>query len=169
LRANEWFGALSPADLASSFKPGFSLPREFEINPKDESRQLYQGQLEPDGNRLRIVAIEPLSKTNYRSAALLRDSPNGPLLRLASPVSALMVHRNAPGLNAPLNLVRIAPDGNRLWETNTGIGKLKQIIAGTHHVILIGERPAIPDKLSEPIMVLVQTTNGQAATVSLWR
>jgi hypothetical protein len=61
--------------------------------------------------------------------------------------------------------------GKALWSTNTNLYRftLKQILPGPQIIALIGERPPIPDKLSEPLLVLVDLTTGKQTTHSLWR
>jgi hypothetical protein len=72
-------------------------------------------------------------------------------------------------LFAPFTLTRLAPDGKAIWDTATGIGRLSQVLPGADTIALIGERTPVPNKLPEPILVLINTTNGTINTVSLWR
>jgi hypothetical protein len=46
---------------------------------------------------------------------------------------------------------------------------LKQVLPGADSIALIGERPPVPSKVSEPILVLFNTTTGATNIVSLWR
>lgn len=169
LSPTDWFGTLAAQDLSSSFKPGFSLPREFPVNPKDQPRQLFRGRIETNEVRPRIAAMDRISEVSYRSAVILRETNDAALLRLGNPDSVLMLHRASTELTAPFVLARITPEGKPIWTADTAIGTLKQILPDTNLVALIGERPSISNKLPEPILVFVNTTTGATNTVSLWR
>jgi hypothetical protein len=165
----DWFGALEAKAVNSTFKPGLSLPSDFPVGPKEESRQLYRGRLEAQGKRLQIVAMEPIPNASYRGAALLRSTYGGALLRLNGPDSVLLLHRAGTELFAPLTMSRIAPDGKVIWAGTTGVGKLQQIFVDTRAVVLVGERPRVAGKVPEPVMVFMNTDAGTAQTISLWR
>ncbi|MFO1502076.1 MAG: hypothetical protein U1G07_27505 [Verrucomicrobiota bacterium] len=165
----DWFGALSADEVASRFRVGSSLSRDFPVSSKDEPRQLYHGKIDPGENRARIAAMERISESTFRGASLLRDATGPPIWRLSNPDSVLMLHRESPSLTAPLALVRMTPDGKALWSASTGIDRLNQVLPDNATVVLIGERPPVPNKVSEPILVLIDTTTGATDTVSLWR
>lgn len=169
LTPTNWFGALSAAEAASNFKPGFSLPKEFPAGLKNEPRLLYQGRVEPVGARARIAGMERISETAYRNAAMLKDASGAGLLRLSNPDSVLLLHRASAELTAPWALERITTEGKSVWSTDTGIGTLKQILSDPQLIVLIGERPPVPNKVSEPILVLLNTDTAAVRTVSLWR
>ena len=100
-------------------------------------------------------------------ASLLTDEP----LRLTNPDSALMIHTSAPGQAGTLVVSRVDMQGKLLWSTDTGLHRfsLKQILPGEDVLAFVGERPPIPDKLSEPLIVLVDTQTGKLTTYTLWR
>lgn len=62
----------------------------------------------------------------------------------------------------------IGPSGETLWSVDTGIGKLVDILPDAEWPALVGERPRIPDKLSEPILVTIDARSGTMRTHSLW-
>jgi len=170
LASNEWFGVLAAKDLANSFKPGFSLPRDMSVNyAAKEQRQLYRGRIDPSAVRPRIETMESISPTIYQNAALVRSADGKAVLRLAAPDSVLLTHRSSLGADGTLLVARIDPNGQTLWTTDTGIGRLEQVLPDERITGLIGTRPAIPDKVPEPILVLVQTDTGKTTTISLWR
>jgi hypothetical protein len=70
---------------------------------------------------------------------------------------------------APYSLTRIATDGRPLWNAESSIGQLSQILAGSDTIALIGERPPVPDQVPEPILVLIESASGRTQIVSLWR
>jgi hypothetical protein len=166
---SEWI-AVATADAAKSdFKPGFSLTRDFTADEKDQVRQLYCGKVEIGEPRPRIETSERLIATEYRAATFLRAKPGGAILQAQNPDSLFLLHRAGKELFAPFTLTRIAPDGKPIWETTTGIGRLQQALPGADNIALIGERPPVPNKVPEPILVLINTASGTTNTISLWR
>jgi hypothetical protein len=169
LASNEWFGMLTAKDLASDFKPGFRAPLDSPFNPANELRQLYRGRLDGSAPRPRIEAMELIAETPYPNAALVRRADGAGLLRLAAPDSVLLTHRASAALNAPLLVSRATPDGKIIWTVDTGMGRLEQVLPGAEVIAFIGARPAVPNNVPEPILVLVNTGTGGLKTVSLWR
>lgn len=167
--SSEWIAVATAADAKSDFKPGFSLPRDFTAGEKDEVRQLYCGKVETSESRPRIETSERLSVTECRAATFLRTKPGGVILQAENPDSLFLLHRTGKELFAPFTLSRIAPDGKPIWDAATGIGRLQQVLPGADSIALIGERPPVPDKVPEPILVLINTASGATNTVSLWR
>lgn len=166
---SEWIAVATAADAKSDFKPGFSLPRDFTAGEKDHVRQLYYGKADTSGARPRIESSERLSETEYRAATFLRAKPGGAILQATNPDSLFLLHRTGQELFAPFTLTRLASDGKSIWDTATGIGRLQQVLPGTDSVALIGERPPVPNKVPEPILVLVNIATGATSTISLWR
>ena len=165
---SEWIAVATAADAKSDFKPGFSLPRDFTAGEKDHVRQLYCGKVDTGGARPRIETSERLSATEYRAAAFLRAKPGGLILQASDPASLFLLHRAGTELFAPFALTRIAPDGKPIWKTATGMGRLHQALPGADSIALIGERPSEPNKVPEPVLVLVNVATGATNTVSLW-
>lgn len=166
---NEWIAVATAKDAKSDFKPGFSLPRDFTAGEKDHVRQLYRGTANTSEPRPRIESSERLSEAEYRAATFLRAKPGGAILQATNPDSLFLLHRTGKELFAPFTLTRLAPDGKAIWDTATGIGRLQQVLPGTDSIALIGERPPVPNKVPEPILVLINTASGTDNTVSLWR
>jgi hypothetical protein len=166
---SEWIAVATAVDAKSDFKPSFSLPRDFTAGEKDQVRQLYYGKVDISGSRPRIESSERLSEAEYRAATFLRAKPGGAILQTQNPDSLFLLHRTGKELFAPFTLTRLAPDGKAIWDTATGIGRLQQVMPGADTIALIGERPPVTNKVSEPILVLINTANGTINTVSLWR
>ncbi len=169
ISSNEWIAVLTAGDAQDDFKPGFSLPRDFAADEKEQSRQLYHGRVRGGDSRPRIDSCERLSAADYRSAAFLRTNPGGALLRLPHPDSVLLLHRSKAGLGEPLTLTRLRPDGSAVWECSTGIGRLQQVLPAAESMALIGDRPGTPGKVPEPILVLINNATGATNAISLWR
>ncbi len=169
ISANEWIAVATPEDAKSDFKPGFSLPRDFTAGEKDRNRQLYRGTADTSEKRPPIQSSQRISETEYRKATFLRTKPGGPILQAPNPDSVFLLHCTGKELFAPYTLTRLTPDGKAIWNTATGIGRLEQVLPGSDVIALIGERPPVPNKVSEPILVLLNAMNGEIKTVTLWR
>lgn len=166
---DEWLGALAAKELTGSYKPGLSLPRDFSVNTAKESRQLYRARIATNDIRPRIESMDRLADTEYRTGAFIRSGRDATILRLSEPDSVLLTWRTSY-LKDGTNLVaRIALDGQVLWTSDTGIDYLKQILPGAEQTAFLGERPPVPNKVPEPILVLVHTATGATTTISLWR
>jgi hypothetical protein len=168
---NTWLGLHSEAERAGDFKPGKWIKPVESADTNREKRTLTKATLEPssDGTRYRIRAITPVADTEYLEAAFLRLNEKAEPLRLSEPNSMLMIHASAAG--GTLVVSCIDDQGNLLWTNDTGLDRftLKQILPGEHVLAFIGTRPPVPNKLSEPLIVLVDSKSGKLTTQSLWR
>ena len=63
---------------------------------------------------------------------------------------------------------RVDSSGAVGWSLDTGIGTLLQVLPDPATPAFIGERPRIPDQLSEPILVIIDAATGKLTTHSLW-
>jgi len=169
ISATEWIAIATAEDAKSDFKPGFSLPRDFTAGEKDRNRQLYRGTADTSQTRPPIQSSQRISEMEYRAATFLRAKPGGTLLRATDPDSLFLLSRPGTELFAPLTLTRLAPDGTAIWKSATGIGRLAQVLPGADCITLIGERPPVPNKVSEPILVMINPKTGATNTISLWR
>lgn len=169
ISSNEWIAIATPDDAKSDFKPGFSLPRDFTAGEKDRARQLYRGTADTSEARPPIQSVARVSETEYRAANFLRANYSGGLLRVTNPDSVFLIHRSGTELFAPYTLTRLALDGKVVWSAATGIGQLEQVLPGEKTIALKGERPPVPNKVPEPILVLVNVATGTVDVASLWR
>ncbi len=165
----EWIGALAAKELTGSFKPGLSLPRDFSASTGKESRQIHRARIATNDVRPRIETIGRLSETEYRAGAFIRSARGSAILRLTQPDSVLLTWRTSHLKDGTTLVARIEPNGQILWTADTGIDYLKQILPGVEMTAFIGERPPVPGKVPEPILVLVNTATGGITTHSLWR
>jgi hypothetical protein len=168
-----WLGLHSPAERTGSFKPGRWIKPVESAGEERVARQLSKATLEPSsgGARYRIRTMTPLGDAEFLEAAFLRMNDKAEPLRLENPSSALMIHTAASGGPRTLVVSRVDDQGNLLWSTDTGLDRfsLKQILPGADVLAFIGERPPIPNKLSEPLIVLVESRTGKLTSHSLWR
>jgi len=169
----EWLGVLSPKAAAVEYNPTSRLWRLNRAQDAKEPRSFYRSQLGPELERgiREILSQERVSTDEYLNAAFLRSDADADPLRLSDPVSFLMVYTSQPGLGGTLVVARVDAAGKILWKTDTGIDRftLSQFLPDARFAAFIGTRPQVPDKVSEPILVIVDNQSGAASTVSLWK
>lgn len=169
----EWLGVLSPKAAAVEYHPTSRLWRLNRAQDAKEPRSFYHSQLGPELEReiREILSQERVSTDEYLNAAFLRSDADADPLRLSEPVSFLMVYTSQPGLSGTLVVARVDAAGKIIWKTDTGIDRftLSQFLPDARFAAFIGARPQVPDKVSEPILVIVDNQSGAASAVSLWR
>ncbi|MES2625407.1 MAG: hypothetical protein V4628_09020 [Pseudomonadota bacterium] len=169
----EWLGLHSPQEAAREYQPGARLSRVNRAEDTKELRRFYQAQLGPEldrGNR-EILSLTPVADAEFLNAAFVRTAPDAEPLRLNSPESFLITYTSTPGLYGTLMLARVDVTGKIIWQADTGIDrfKLTQILPDVNKLAVIGTRPPLPGKVSEPILVIVDNQSGALATSSLWQ
>jgi len=60
----------------------------------------------------------------------------------------------------------LGTDGKASWTTDTGIGRLEQVLPDEGVIAFIGTHPAVPDKLPEPILVMIRWLDNDATVAS---
>lgn len=168
-----WLGLHSLDELAGDFRPGKWIRSVESAGEARVTRRLSKAVLEPssDGGRYRVRTVSSLSGTEFLEAAFLRIDEKSEPLRLKNPDSALMIHTSAPGQAGTLVVSRVDFEGKAIWSTDTGLDRfqLKQILPGADVLAFVGTRPPMPNKLSEPLVVFVETGTGKLTSQSLWR
>jgi hypothetical protein len=176
---NAWLGVLSQSDLEGSYRPGRWLRAvEGASDSPREVRRLMRGEFEEDsssdGAHWRIRSMTPISETEYRNASFLRLNEKSEPLRLSGPDSVLMLYSSGDGVS-PQSTLSVAnvevPSGRLLWTSDTGLDrfKLEQILPGEERTVFRGTRPPVPDKVSEPLLVILDHATGRLTTHSLWQ
>jgi len=171
--SGNWLGLHSAEELDEGFKPGEWLRPVERATDAKQQRRLCTAELEPSAERdyFQVRSIAPIGDTEYRNAAFLRmDERSGPV-RLVDPDGALMIYTSEPGLNGTVIVARVDMDGTVRWKADTGVERfqLRQVLPGNEAYAFVGTRPPIPDKLSEPLVVMVNNATGEVGTHSLWR
>lgn len=168
-----WLGVLSQSEREGSFSPKRWLRAVESADDAKQARRLCIGAFdsETDDGHRRIASMAPVNDTEYLNAAFLRMDAKSEPIRLSHPTGALMLYASAPGLKGTLMVARVDGDGNLLWAKDTAIDRfrLQQILPGERITAFVGTRIAIPDKVSEPIIVLLDHATGELSTRSLWR
>lgn len=168
-----WLGLHSADDLAGAFRSGRWVRPIENADETKSLRRLTRARLgaSSEGGRRRIDSIAPVSDTTYLSAAFLRMNATSEPLRLTSPDGALMIHTSAPGLAGTLVVSRVDANGEIVWSVDTGLDRfrLERILPGEDVVAFVGPRLPVPDVLSEPFVMLIDTKTGKLTTQTLWR
>ena len=106
------------------------------------------------------------------------DSPLPPRLERSlapipavNPAGSISVEASAPGLQGTAIVMRMDTAGEVLWRVDTGISRLglQQVLPGEESIALVGPRPPVPGKVSEPLLVIVDHASGRQVTHSLWQ
>lgn len=168
-----WLGLHSVAEAERDFKPGSGIKRVVHAEDAKQQRLLYSGVLDPDSSygRHPIISMTALNENSYFNAAFLRMAYEAEPIHMHDPDGALMIYTSAPGLNGTTVMARVDLAGNVVWKADTGIDRfhLQQILPGEGSTAFVGTRPPVPDKLSEPLMVIVEHSKGSIRTISLWQ
>ncbi len=97
----------------------------------------------------------------------VRVEIDGPLLSLVGG-ARLRLHETKRYRAGTVVASAVDANGAILWSVDTGIGKVLDILPDPEWPALVGERPRIPDKLPEPILVTIDARSGKTRTHSLW-
>jgi len=168
-----WLGLHSAMEVQRDFKPRSSLKRVVAAETTRQPRQFHRGVLEgtTSSEPYRIQSISPLGDTAYHNAAFLRRAAAAEPIQLSDPPSALMIHNSSATRASTLVVARVDFDGVVQWEVDTGIDhfNLGQILPGEDDTAFIGTRPPVLDRVSEPLLVIVEHASGKMRSESLWR
>lgn len=118
-----------------------------------------------------LLDEEGVQVAGYAGAALVRSGSGADAIRFSDPPGALLLYTSQPGAQGTAVVARVDEKGQPAWRVDTGISRfgLRQILPGERSTAFVGTRPPIPDKLSEPLLVIVDHRDGSQVTHSLWR
>lgn len=163
---DRWLGVHTPANMSASFREGFRAPVAADFERSAQARQLYTGALSVEGTNVRLGALQATGVDSLFNGAFVRSGREGGLLLLAG--NALMVHETKPRRAGTVVVSRVSASGDVAWSVDTGIGQLLGVLPDASWPAFVGERPRIPGQVPEPILVIVDASNGRATTRSLW-
>ncbi|MEO8589234.1 MAG: hypothetical protein ABI432_07700, partial [Flavobacteriales bacterium] len=170
---NTWLGLHSTAEVEGEFAPKKFVRRVVRQEDAKQMRRFHRGALDApvDDRYSRILSMESLGNEEYLNAAFLRMDAGSEPLRLGDPDGALLIYTSAPGLNGTAIIARVDTEGRIIWKVDTGIDRfsLSQILPGTNSMAFVGTRPPVPDKVSEPLLVIVENGTGRMVAHSLWQ
>ncbi len=169
----KWLGLHSSAEVEGEFAPKKFLRRVVRQVDAKGMRRFQRAELDDpvDDKYHRILSFTPLSDEEYLNAAFLRIDDRSEPMRLSDPDGALMAHTSEAGMNGKLMIARVDTAGKVIWNVDTGIDRLKlqQILPGNESFAFVGTRPPVADKVSEPLLVIVDSRTGAVIATSLWQ
>lgn len=168
----QWFGVISVDEAQGEYAPRKWLRRVTHAESAKRMRRFHRGSVgdKLDASR-RIVSMQAIDDAEYLNAAFLRQNRESEPFRLSDPDSAVMIHTSEPDLQGRLIVSRVSTEGRILWQVDSGMDRfsLSQILPGPEATVFVGSRPPVPDKLSEPLLVIVEHASGKTTTHTLWR
>jgi len=171
--SDTWLGLHSTFEVQSHFKPKSWVRRVLSADDDSEMRRLHLGALALDtsGKHASILSMTPIGIDLYLNAAFVRPNDTSEPVRLTDPDGALMLFTSAPGLRGTTMLARVDTSGSLRWKVDTALDRftLAQILPGERSTALVGTRLPVPDKVSEPLLVIVDNATGAVTTHSLWQ
>lgn len=166
LSPTEWFGVHSQAEIARDFRPDSAISKRHRAEPKSAARGIYRGQLTPADRGPLVKTMAQLGGDTFPDAALLCSADSQPM-RLAGPDGFLLACASAAGMDSTRLVVRVDLSGKVIWKADTGIAEFSQILPDARSFAFIGKRPALPGKLPEAILVIINVESGAVSTCSL--
>ena len=134
---------------------------------KPKSAQDVMADLATGDDALKLWLNDADTTGGKHRAAFVRGARMSENLQLAGG-GRLMIWETKPYRAGSVMAARVDSSGSVAWTVDTGIGKLLQVLPDPSTPAFIGERPRIPDQLSEPILVIVDAATGKLTTHSLW-
>jgi len=163
----KWLGVLTEAEARDGFGAGSTLSAAYPFDRSKEPRRFYSTEIDRVDGKPRVRQLEPLGGDGMLNAAFLRAARGGDILHLAGD-GFLLLYESKPYRAGSIMAARIDGTGKVVWTVDTGIGELREILPDPAFPVLIGEGPRIPDKVPEPLLVVVHASTGRLATHSLW-
>jgi hypothetical protein len=163
-----WIGVLSEEEAAGSFRDGTWLSSGYPLERSREPRRFYTTAVfQGEDGRPRIRKLVPLGGEGLLNAGFMRTKREGEALRLEGD-GFLLLWESKPHRAGTMMAARVDGTGKVLWTVDTGIGDVRELLPDPASPALIGERPRIPDKVPEPILVVLDAASGRLVTHSLW-
>lgn len=173
LDAQHWLGVLAAAEVERSYGPRQFVRRVVPATAGKHARRFQLADVEVDssGQYHRIARIAELRADDYQEAAFLRQDARSEPFRLQDPSGAVLLFTATPALGGTLVVARSTDDGRLLWRQDTGLDRfaLQQILPGAAATVFVGTRPRQPDRVPEPLAVVVEHQTGAMRAFSLWR
>lgn len=171
--SNTWFGLHSKQEVEGEFAPRKWLRQVVSAENGQQLRRFHRGELDPDSTTeyRRILSMTPLGEAEFLNAAFLRMDDKSEPLRLGEPDGSVMIYTSNPGRTSTLMMARVDLTGTVLWSVDTGLDRfdLQQILPGKTSMAFVGMRPPVPNKVREPLLVIVDVRTGKVESYSLWR
>ncbi|MBL8174317.1 MAG: hypothetical protein JNK48_06600 [Bryobacterales bacterium] len=132
--------------------------QEYEVEPETLRAAPAVGLRRPSG-------LEAIRATLGGPAADQYRRRPGPI----EGVERVTALRNKAGLDSTIALRRVDASGKEMWTVETGIADLDQVLPDARQIALVGRRVAVPNKVQEPVLAIVDVETGRLAAHSLWQ
>jgi len=168
----EWLGVLSQEEAQREYAPKKSLRRITHAESAKRTRRFHRGTVgDASGGIRQILSMQAIDEAEYLDAAFLRMNDASEPFRMRDPDGALMVYTSEPGLKGTLMMARVDTEGRIVWKVDTEIDRfaLSQILPGESATAFVGTRLPVPNRVSEPLLVIVEHATGKVRTHSLWQ
>jgi hypothetical protein len=173
LDQQHWLGVLAAAEVERSYGPRQFVRRVVPTAPGKQPRRFHAADVEADSTEryYRVARIAELTNVDYQQAAFLRQDEQSEPFRLQDPPGAVLLFSASAALGSTLVVARSTDEGQLLWQQDTGLDHfaLQQILPGATATVFVGTRPRQPDRVPEPLAVVVDHRTGELRSHSLWR
>jgi hypothetical protein len=128
---SEWFGLMSVEDAGKVGQFGAPTGRAIRDG---KTHGLW---------RVKDRIAQRVGSVEYLDAGLLREEKSARPVRLEGPAGYLVMHRSRLGQDGTLLVTRVDLEGKKIWEINTGIRKLDQVLPDAKYLGLVGDEPRV--------------------------
>jgi hypothetical protein len=162
-----WLGILEADDIPGAFREGFGANAAEHFERSQPPRRLHVATLRDGVRKPEFVTLQRTEVDSLYNGAFVRVAPDSGLLLLAGG-DVLMLHYARQYRAGTVLASRVAPDGHIVWQRDTGIHEITDILPDPDRPALIGTRDPVPGRLPETILVVFDAQGGEARTHSLW-
>ncbi|MEO7966667.1 MAG: hypothetical protein ABIT38_22440 [Gemmatimonadaceae bacterium] len=167
IAGNRWLGIHAPEDISGSYREGLRAPPTATFERSSPARHIYTGSLTTDGITARFAKLQLTSSDSMYDGAFVRAAADAELLALEGG-GWLTVHQTKPHRAGTYVVSRVEAEGRIIWQIDTGIAQLNDVLPNASWPAFVGTRPRVPGMVSEPILVIVDARNGHLTTRSRW-
>ncbi|MBV6491420.1 MAG: hypothetical protein CNCCGFBP_02018 [Fimbriimonadaceae bacterium] len=164
---SRWLGILTQDQVESECRQGDRAPAAGNYSLSNQPRRIYVWSLSKGPSGPTFRKLDSKGSEGFFGGGLVRSGRDAELLELVGK-GWLELHCTKPYRKSSIVAARLGSEGQVVWETDTGIGEVQDILPDPKLPALIGRRPQVPDKVSEPILVVIDAETGKVSTHSLW-
>lgn len=158
-----WLGFHTATEVTASTRSSQRGAPTLAFDRSREQMRLCRGDV--SGDRLR--GLRPVGEKAVYGGALIRASRGGKPLDIAGG-DWVVIFETKPYRAGSVVASRVDEKGRAVWRIDTGIGEMTDVLPDTEYPAFVGFRPRVPDKVPEPILVVIESQTGRLSTHSLW-
>lgn len=144
-------------------KPGKRLYENPDMGGSFKARRLSSVSVEA-GPIPKVASAARVGSAEFRGGSLMRGGRGKGVVRFDNPEGVLVVHMGGDAVHPSLRLSRVNADGTVSWTADTKIGDVSQILWHDTLPAFVGQ---LPHELTEPMVAVVDLTDGSVRTRSL--